>query len=336
MKKLAPLLLVACSSSSSSSPASDAGAANTVTFSMKQTVKAGSEIFSCMYVQPSADRTFFTKIAHTYTPGSHHIVLMPTDLTAIPAGQDAPHDCYAGGADFMTHARGFMYASQIPADSFDLPKGVAFFSDPSAVYLLQSHYLNAGASDLDATVTVTLTTSDGSDVTTKAGTLFFYDGNIKVPMGGTASAGMRCPIPNDITMVRVIPHTHARGTKFSAFLDPASGAPAAQPFYTSTDWEHPAPSPAAMTVPAGSHVRYRCDYDNTKGTQDYFQGISALTNEMCVFGGVYYPDMGLLVNSCSQADQFGVGAKTCGETLDCLLACYSSTDAMAFGHCSQA
>lgn len=336
-----PAFLIACSSSSPTSVATgDAGAnaGSTITFSMKHTVPASTETFQCMYVQPSVDRTFFTKIAHTFTPGSHHLVLIPTDLTAVPAGDDQPHDCYANGADFMTHARGFMYGSQIATDSFDLPKGVGFFNDPGAVYLLQTHYVNAGATELESTVSVTLTVSDGGDVTTKAGTFFFYDGNVHVPTGATASAGQRCPIPQDVTLIRVIPHTHARGTTFSAFLDPASGAPAAQPFYTSTDWEHPAPSPPSMALPGGSHVRFRCDYDNAKGTQDYFQGTSAIKNEMCVFGGVYYPDMGLLVNGCSQPDQFGVGTATCLDTAKCVDACYSPqlTDATAVDHCAQA
>ncbi len=333
--------VLACSSSSTLSPGvtADSGTpSNTITFAMKHTIPASSETFQCMYVQPSADRTFFTKIAHTFTPGSHHLVLIPTDLKTVPAGDDQPHDCYAGGADFMTHARGFMYGSQIANDSFDLPKGVGFFNDPGAVYLLQTHYVNSSANDLESTVSVTLTVSDGSDVTTKAGALFFYDPYIHVPTGAMASAGQRCPIPQDITLIRVIPHTHARGTTFNAFLDPASGAPAAQPFYTSTDWEHPAASPPSMAVAAGSHVRYRCDYDNTKGTQDFFQGVSAITNEMCVFGGVYYPDMGLLVNGCSEPDQLGVGAVSCMNTAKCLDACYAPqiTDGEALSHCTQA
>jgi hypothetical protein len=334
---LAASCAVACSSSkSSSSPQGDAGAAaNTITFSMHETVPASSEIFGCMYVQPSIDRTYFTKIEHTYTPGSHHLVLFQTDLTAIPAGGDQPHDCYAGGADFMSHVRGVDYASQVPADSFEMPKGVAFFSDPNAVYLLQTHYLNATASALDATATVTLTTSDGSDVGIKAGVFTFYDPYIEVPMGGMASAGMRCAVPQDATMIRVIPHTHARGTTYSAFLDPPSGAPAAQPFYTSSDWEHPSASPPAMQVPAGSHIRFKCDYANTTGTQAYYQGQSALTNEMCVFFGIYYPDQGNLVNGCPNPDQLGLGTATCEGTASCLDPCYALTDQMAIGHCVQ-
>src|SRR5262249_45044126 len=135
----------------------------------------------------------------------------------IPPGKDQPSSCYEGTADFMDHVRGFTYGSQIPVDSFDLPKGVAFYSDPGAVYLLQSHYLNTGNADIESSVNITFTKSDGTGVTTKAGTLFFYDPYIHVPLGGSASAGMRCPIPSDVTLIRVVPHTHARGTAFNAF-----------------------------------------------------------------------------------------------------------------------
>jgi hypothetical protein len=194
---------------------------------------------------------------------------------------------------------------------------------------MQTHYLNATPAPIDSEVDVTFTLTDPSNVQMNAGAFLFYDPYIFVPAGGTAQAGMRCPINYDVTLLRIIPHTHARGVGFHSFIDPGQGPPATQPFYTSADWEHPAPFDGPMQLDAGTKLRFDCEYDNRAGTQDYIQGQSALTNEMCVFAGVYYPDHGLLQNYCGRgADSYGTGTTTCGQMLDCVIACLpSETDA---------
>jgi hypothetical protein len=324
---------VACSSSTSLSES--ASSAQTLTFQMKQTIAPSSESFRCQYYQMPDDHTWANKISHTYTPGSHHMILYRTDLTAIPADKTDNYDCYANGADFMTHVRGYAYGSQEPKDEFDLPDHVAFAYAPGEVLMMQTHYLNATPKPIDSSVNVTLTFTDPSNVQQNAGALLFYDPYIYVPAGGTAQAAMRCPINYDINVLRVIPHTHARGVGFAAFLDPGQGPPATEPFYTSTDWEHPAPFNGPMTFTTGTKVRFDCEYDNRSGTQDYIQGQSALTNEMCVFAAVYYPDHGLLQNYCAQgSDDYGTGTATCSQLLDCVTACLRS-EADARDACSQ-
>ena len=77
---------------------------------------------------------------------------------------------------------------------------------------------------------------------------------------------------------------------------------------------------------AGSRLRFQCNYDNASGTQELFQGQSAATDEMCMFSGIYYPDMGDDANLCLHAaDMFGTGTTSCWDTVKCVQTCPAGT-----------
>jgi hypothetical protein len=185
-----------------------------VQFAMNVTVPAGGELHDCVFVKmPAGGDQFVISAQHMYTPGSHHLLLFRTDLTAIPAGGDQVQDCYeGGGGTIMSHVRGVVYGSQVPQATFTMPPGVAFKMKSEEVLLLQVHYLNAQTKPVDAHVTVGLDTiTDGSQVQSLAGVLFYYDPFIDVPANSMAKAGARCTLPKDITLQTVFPHYHARG-----------------------------------------------------------------------------------------------------------------------------
>jgi hypothetical protein len=328
---------VGCSSASHPAPpasasgddaGNDSGNTNpnlaTVHFQTQATVPAGGEIFDCQYVQLPNVEEWLVAAQHDYTPGSHHILLYTTALTTIPAGGGQVQDCYEGtGNNIMSDATGVLYGGQTPTGGETYPPGIGLPTVANEVLIFQVHYLNAGATDLDAQVNVDLTFDTvSSDITTQAGIIFFYDPFIDVPAGATASASMRCSIPSDITLLYASSHYHSRGVGYGAYLDPAVDQLATTPFYTSTSWSSPDNANLSMPIAAGSRIRFQCDYDNSGGTQPYFAGQSAQTNEMCMFIGVYYPEMGKASDYCLQGeDMFGTGAAACGATLSCLQAC---------------
>jgi hypothetical protein len=336
---LAALCVVAtaagCSSSSggtgggnSASPTPDAGAAfvpfpaSPTTFDMNFTVAAGAEDFECTYVTMPAAAGFIIGGQHEYTVGSHHLLLYRTTLTSIPTGQASPTlgDCYAPGATYMSSINGVVYPAATPKGEITMPDGVGLPFSGNDIYLFQVHYLNATASAIDAHVSVHLTTQT-TPVKENAGILFFYDPFIDVPQGAGAVAAMRCPIKQNITLFSESSHYHARGVGYQAYLDPPSGAEATTPFYTSSNWASPTIALDTMQVPAGSYIRYYCDYDNTAGTQAFFQGQSAAVNEMCMFIGMYYPAMTTADEECYSGDMYGTGTVSCVNTLSCLAAC---------------
>lgn len=330
-------LAAACSSSSSPAAGSgssggagddagpvDAGSLTVASFQMKATVPGGGEMFKCQYVQLPDVAAYMVAAKHDYTPGSHHMLLFTTALTAIPPGGDQVTDCYEGtGNNIMSDARGILYGGQTPTGSEQLPQGIGLPTTASEVLIFQVHYLNASANDLDASVNVDLTLeTNEANITTRAGSIFFYDPFIDVPAGATAKASMRCGVPSDITILYASSHYHARGVGYGAYVDPAVDQLATTPFYTSTSWSSPDNAQLSLQVKAGSRLRFECDYDNSSGTQEYFAGQSAQKNEMCMLVGTYYPEMGQLSDFCIQdPDMFGTGTTACADTMTCLQAC---------------
>jgi hypothetical protein len=292
---------------------------------MQGTIPAGGEVFSCQFfATPNTASAFIVGGSHTYTPGSHHVELFRTDLGSVPAGQDAPQDCYEGpNGSLMGHIRGVLYGAQTPTGQIQYPGGVGLPLQPGEVVLMQTHYLNAGAADLQARADVTVQISDGTGISQHAGVLFFYDPFIDVPPSApNARAQMRCLVPSDITIFSAASHYHARGYDYEAYLDPAQGALAQTPFYTSNDWNHPTPLSTPLTVPGGSHIRFNCGYKNPDATKEYFQGQSAANNEMCMFVAVYYPELGQQADFCGAGpDMLGTGTATCYPTLQCYDTC---------------
>jgi hypothetical protein len=328
------LAAAGCSSSSSTSPGGTTSSNNpppgaklqTFELKMDTNVAAGQEIFECQYVTLPNVAGWMVSGEHTYTAGSHHLLIYSTDLTSLPAGGNQVQNCYEGTGSFMSHVRGVLYGAQTPTGSQTFPAGVGLATTASEVLLFQVHYINATASALDAHVDVKLTLDTGTDIVTNAGILFLYDPFIDVPAGAKAQAQMRVNIPRDITLLYASSHYHARGVGYGAWLDTPTQM-ATKPFYSSASWASPPIQTMTMPIAAGSMIRFECDYDNTNGTQEYFQGPSAATNEMCMFVGAYYPDMGELANygyASPGPDMFGTAGASgtnCNDTLSCLKAC---------------
>jgi hypothetical protein len=326
------VLLVPACSSSHAAGAPDAApplppGVSAVTLSMESHVLPGTEAHTCEFiVTPTHADGFVVAASHVYTPGSHHMILFRTDLTAIPPGGDQPVDCYASAAGGpMSHVRGIIYGAQTPTGQMTYPTGVGLPLAAGEVVLMQTHYLNASSQPLDARADLTLDVSDGTGITTHAGVLFFYDPFIDVPPASTtARAQMRCAIPSDITLITAASHYHARGNDYAAYVDPPNAAVATTPFYTSKDWDHPTTLGSPLSIAAGSRVRFSCGYQNADPTKEYFQGQSAADDEMCTFFAIYYPEMGQDADFCmapGAADMLGTGTQTCSQTLSCLQTC---------------
>lgn len=334
-----------CSSSSNPQAASDGGNLD-VTFQMNVTVKANQEILDCQLVTlPSTLGTnaFMISGSHEYTQGSHHFGVYTTDFTAVPAGADQITDCSADNQNnnLLNHSRGVLYAAQTPTATSGFPPGVGLSVTAGQVVLLNFHYVNVSANEVSASVKVTLTFSpNGAGIKEKAGILFWNDPYIAVPAGAQAHAQMRCPIPSNITVLKVVSHYHKRGVAYSAYIDPSPNQLATTPFYTSSSWEDPDVLNKTIPIAGGSAIRYRCDYDNQGGTLSFFEGSSALKSEMCGFAASYYPDQGEYTNICALGgDMYGTGTANCLDSAACLVRCppsdVSVVTGIAYSPCAQ-
>ena len=332
------LTLAACSS------APELPLSPPVVFVLRTTVPAGSEVYRCEFfrmptVARTTDEIFVTGGQHDLTRGTHHYLVYRTRLSTIAPDQQGVHDCYEHGG-IMQFTSNYVTGGQTPHESADFPAGAALPFKSGEVLLVQAHFVNTASVDAEASATVVLRTAPASAVEQRAGVLRFYDPFIHVPPHAKASASMRCPIHRDITLLSAGPHMHKHGVAYAAWLDPPGEAPSTEPLYKTRDWEHPSYMLGYVRVKAGSHVRYRCDYAN-EGDDPLVQGLSAEHDEMCMFGGFYFPAMEPDDEDCVGMDQHGTGAMSCAETTTCLEACPPSerphfeTGSAAVGSCWQ-
>ena len=282
-----------------------------VAFEIDVRVDPGEELLRCQYAQMPLDRGIVAvpAVESHYTPGSHHLLAYRTDLNNIPLGQDGDWECYSGG--FLQHNRGSYYEAQEPDSYRELPPGIAHKFEPGEVVILQTHYVNASTEALDAHVALTLHTVNPAEVEQEAGSIIFSNTNISVPPHGKQRVTMTCKIPFDIHPAQLWSHMHKWGTRFVATTDDSEAAVAlGDSLYTELSWNEPKPRTyphdPPITIRAGKTITFSCDFENdTNNTLKY--GDSAVTNEMCLLHGTYWPRMAM---SAGERCQGGVTSRT--------------------------
>jgi Copper type II ascorbate-dependent monooxygenase, C-terminal domain len=317
--RLIPLLtIVACSSSGR--PPTRADFQHDLVLSMALTVPPGQELHTCQLATlPTQSDAEAVAFSHEYSVGSHHFLVIQTDLDAIPKDLTGQHDCTYGNEPIMQHARGVLYGAQTPVGHFPLPSGVGYHFKAGQVVILQAHYLNVTDHSIDAVVHFGIDVGKPADIHQQAGYMFFYDPFIYVPPMGVAASGIVCNVPSDVKIISASSHYHQRGTGMRVWLD-EGGVPAARPFYETHDWQHSPDFHGPFEVKSGSRLRFQCDYENV-GANEVFEGPNAMTSEMCVFGGLYYPKLSGSFDHCDSLSVVGTGRSTCSNLVDCETAC---------------
>jgi hypothetical protein len=355
------MLVAACSSSGSSpaqgsdgpdaaSPADDAGsddgstsllapppAGQGMQITMSTTIAAGTEDEKCKFIQ-IADDMWVNHEDIRYTPGSHHFLVYQTPYTSIPTVNNdgktvdttQVFDCL-GGPNVEWNVDQFVGGAQgadAPPALNGLPPNVALHIPAGSVLMLDLHVLNPSTQALTPVVAMNFDTIPKSQVTEEAGGYFFYNPFIRIPPNSSSHARMSCPVTSNVTLTTMQTHMHKWGLGGVVNLEDGSGN-LVQQLYSSSVWTDPPVTvwaPTGMTLTAGQQIDYECNYENT-GDTDVIQGFSALTNEMCVVAGAYYPRDTKFENcstdgnwndSGNAATYIGSGTTTCADSLTCL------------------
>jgi hypothetical protein len=239
----------------------------------------GSELFLCKYFPPSGE-AYLHQLSSQLSAGAHHLLVFRIDtaLGEPPAGQQPCNQL-----DTPPGADALLYSAQAPLAGYPLPDGVALHLDARHGVYLQAHFLNATDQMITASAEFDYQTADASSVKQLAGQFFLNNQKLDIPPGAhdqTAS----CAVPSGVTLLLGAGHMHRHGVGFTAQLDGTT-------IYTGDSWDSPEakvwPAPG-LPAQAGQSVRWTCSYQNDTSS-DLHYGNSGLTDEMCIFGGVYYP-----------------------------------------------
>jgi hypothetical protein len=299
---------------------------------MVTSLPPGSEAEHCKFVQAPAEGMFVNSDEVRFTSGSHHFLLYETAYTTIPTAKEdgtpvdtsGVFDCSEGATDGFAVTKLIGGSQNGNGDAFlDFPSDVAVRVQPGRVLLMNTHYINATPDTIKPEVRINLYTIPEASVKEEGDILFWYNPFIKVEAQSKGRARMKCMVHEDITLMNIQSHMHARGNGYAASL------PSGDTLYTSQSWENVPVKrfEGGMKIEAGTWIDYYCDYDNA-GAKDVLQGPRS-TDEMCMLIGSYYP-ASKVTSKCAAdpaapeqtgnlgAEWVGNGTATCAEAFGCV------------------
>ncbi len=241
-------------------------------------VAAGGEVFMCQtFANPWGVDVDVSEFESHMTTGSHHMLLLFQDN----ATDGALTPC--SGLTFGP----MPYGAQEPDSSITYPAGIGATIKATQGFNVVAHYLNATQNDITAHVQVILHKAPDGSVTQHAGVYFLN--NVKGLFPGiaphttqTITASYTTTIPMNI--LYAVAHMHQHSTNLTAMYGNTM-------LYTTDSWDNSplqAYAPGAISLPAGTVIQWSCTIDNMTDSTLTF-GESAMTNEMCIFDGQYYP-----------------------------------------------
>jgi hypothetical protein len=246
-------------------------------------LQPGAEVTYCYYTRmPNPEMVGVKQWESKMTPGSHHMILYFTQTELKPAGTLTQDGCGAGLAVWT-------YSAQEPSVKFDMPKDIGMTVPGGQPAFIQMHYLNATDKVMPVRVTLNALTYAPTETFTPASAFITYNSNIDIPGGtpnapGTASAGGDCTVSPSAKFFTMSTHAHKQAVK----TEIRDGG---QMLFSATDWEHPGArsfAEAPFYSFTSGKLTYRCEYANPTGRRIY-DGDSAVTQEMCMAIGYYFP-----------------------------------------------
>jgi hypothetical protein len=305
------VLAVACSHHGTAAPDAPAPPAFEV-ISKDVTLQPGEQITYCYYAHTSnTTTTLVNKWVSDMTPGSHHAIMFTGGTTQQPDGTlDPSGNCGFGQGNGLNQPV-WTFATQTPHQELDLPsddgtgKPLAQQIQPNTPIQFQLHYLNSTDQPLQAHIDLKAYALPDNTPFTQTDAYVTYNNDISVGPGATdVNVTASCPLPQNVTFWSMSTHSHKQSIA-TVVSDGSTG------IFTSTDWEHPGAqywntSPFyAFTAP---QLTWTCTYNNnapppycnqggpagscSNGNATVVSGPSAVTNEMCMAAGYYFPSQG--------------------------------------------
>jgi hypothetical protein len=270
----------------------------------------GEQITYCYFFHTSnTTDVLINRWVSDMTPASHHAILFLNPGGNQPA--DGTLDTSGCGGLNGTSAPIWTYATQtahqeeiLPTDDGNgKPLAQKIAANTPAVF--QLHYLNATDNPIAAHIDLKAYALAPGAAYTQTDAYVTYNNDISVPAGATNfKVAASCPLPSGVKFWTMSTHSH----KQSAETSVSDGT---SMLFQSTDWEHPGAmnwgSNPFYTFTA-TKLSWECTYNNNAPPPYCDQGgpaadcsnadvtvkagQSAVTNEMCMATGYFFPATG--------------------------------------------
>ena len=243
------------------------------------------EVFSV--VRPTLDRDLLVNRVEIIMPeGSHHFILyLWTGRTPPPEPGIRDFDPRSPMGIVDIFNRQFVTGSQTSATAYAFPDGVGLRIPRSAVFDLNSHFINLrGRETLMGEVYVNLHEAPPAAALQAVEPLFDSNFAINVPPGQTTAISQTWTARQAIKVITLSSHMHRHGERFTV-----ETLRDGKQIYESTDWDDPEVlnfNPP-LTLQAGDGLRYTCTHRNQDRDAPLRFGFTS-EDEMCIMFGYYY------------------------------------------------
>jgi hypothetical protein len=276
------------------------------------TLQPGEQITYCYYTHTSNTTTaIVNKWVSDMTPGSHHAIVFTGGANQMPDGTiDSSGNC-GPGAGNGTNQPVWTYSSQVPHQEADLPsddgtgKPLGQNIAANTAVQIQLHYLNGTDQVLTAHFDLKAYALAAGTPYTQTDAYVTYNQDISIGSGATGVvASASCTLPTGVKFWSMGTHSHKQSVQVQ-ITDGSSVV------LTTTDWEHP----MNMVVPkapfytfTAPKLSWACTYNNnaappycdkggpaatcSNADTTVMSGPSAVTNEMCMAVGYFFPSTG--------------------------------------------
>jgi hypothetical protein len=238
------------------------------------TVEPGGEAYRCQnFANPFGGAVDVDRFDAHMPEGSHHMIVFFVDDIA-----DGPlEEC--SGSEFHPN----VFGAQTPDGVMDLPPGVGVAMPPQSGLRFQLHYVNDTDHPVTAGVKTRFHVAAPGTIQNHAGQLLFSNEDIVVPPSQPTDVTKTCTLPKSVSLIGASAHVHRHAVNFIATAGDTL-------IYRTTGWSDltPARFDPPLDLAEGQDVTFTCTYVNETATTLKF-GESAVTDEMCILGAIYYP-----------------------------------------------
>jgi hypothetical protein len=256
-------------------------------------IEPGEDVEYCEVVQLPGDASetiYVNRFESKTTNAAHHFTVV-----AVVPGSEADASMLHGQRTTCVGGPPGNYwdytavtNSQHPSHTDVLPPGAGRKFQGGQKLIFNYHYLNASTKPLFGSAAVNFHTVESTKVEFQPQDFGFINlgSNFSVAPKATGSIKAQCQFSHDITVYKLIRHTHQWGTDFNVWF--AGGKDDGTlvfttPSYEDTDFFFPEP----IQVKAGEGFSFECNYRNTEEFALTFGPLA--TNEMCILMGVWWP-----------------------------------------------
>lgn len=278
-------------------------------------IAPGEEVYYCYRLPLPAGADFdLQRLESRFSLGAHHMLVSTIEKDYEPGHGRCTANEFGYEVDlieaFSSNLR-FLSGAQTPYSDdpraeLALEPGLAFRVRTGSSLLVQLHWVNTTDSVQRARTAINVWYA-ASPPSKLLDAFFFYHTAIELPPHEDAEVAGRCTFPQDVEVVGMVSHMHARGTGFTTHrYDGSLG----DMLYEESSWQDPVmkmwPMAGLLQVGAGTGVEYRCLFRND--TDDWIYEGDGAGEEMCMLIGLYtggaggtlwgFPGAGFAGNAC--------------------------------------